>query len=77
MKMNAASFAASNLLRDVSPMLFPQAQAHIMHNEETRKFVQAVKRLITFAQRTYPSAPSMSFEFNANLEDKARGILFV
>ena len=28
-----------------------QTQAHAMHDEETRKYLQSVKRLITFAQR--------------------------
>jgi pre-mRNA-splicing factor 18 len=39
--------------------------AHIMHDEQTRKYLQAVKRLITYAQRRYPSTPSLSLEYNA------------
>lgn len=40
--------------------------AHVMHDEQTRKYLQAVKRLITFAQRRYPSTPSLSLEYDAN-----------
>ena len=32
-----------------------QTQAHAMHDEETRKFLQSVKRLMTFAQRRFPN----------------------
>ena len=42
-----------------------QTQAHAMHDEETRKYLQSVKRLITFAQRLRPSAPSLSLDFNS------------
>jgi Prp18 domain/pre-mRNA processing factor 4 (PRP4) like len=33
-------------------------QSHVMHNEESRKFVTILKRLITTSQRMYPTAPS-------------------
>ena len=42
-----------------------QSQAHAMHDEETRKYLQSVKRLITFAQRSYPTVPSLSLDFNS------------
>lgn len=42
-----------------------QSQAHAMHDEETRKYLQSVKRLITFAQRIYPTVPSLSLDFNS------------
>ena len=42
-----------------------QTQAHAMHDEETRKYLQSVKRLITFAQRRYPTTPSLSLDFNS------------
>ena len=47
-------------------------QAHAMHDEETRKYLQSVKRLITFSQRAYPTVPSLAFDFNsgANGSDK-------
>ncbi|KAG6514607.1 pre-mRNA-splicing factor 18-like [Zingiber officinale] len=39
--------------------------AHVMHNETTRKYLQSVKRLMTFCQRRYPTDPSRSSEFNS------------
>jgi pre-mRNA-splicing factor 18 len=36
-----------------------------MHDEETRKYLQSIKRLITFAQRAYPTTPSLSLDFNS------------
>ena len=42
-----------------------QTQAHAMHDEETRKYLQSIKRLITFAQRAYPTTPSLSLDFNS------------
>ena len=39
-------------------------QAHAMHDEETRKYLQSVKRLITFSQRAYPTNPSLAFDWN-------------
>jgi pre-mRNA-splicing factor 18 len=44
-----------------------QSTAHVMHDEQTRKYLQSVKRLITFAQRRYPSTPSLSLEFNSGV----------
>ncbi|KAK4528722.1 hypothetical protein GAYE_SCF63G6667 [Galdieria yellowstonensis] len=32
--------------------------AHVMNDEETRKYIQAVKRLITLSQKWYPTVPS-------------------
>lgn len=39
--------------------------AHVMNDETTRKYLQSVKRLMTFAQRKYPTDPSKSLEFNS------------
>ncbi|AAC64877.1 Similar to gb/U51990 hPrp18 (splicing factor) gene from Homo sapiens [Arabidopsis thaliana] len=39
--------------------------AHIMNNETTRKYLQSVKRLMTFCQRRYSALPSKSIEFNS------------
>ena len=36
-------------------------QAHVMHDEESRKFVTIIKRLITFAQTKYPAQGSHRF----------------
>jgi pre-mRNA-splicing factor 18 len=44
-----------------------QSTAHVMHDEQSRKYLQGVKRLITFAQRRYPSTPSLSLEFNSGV----------
>ena len=38
--------------------------AHVMNDETTRKYLQSVKRLMTFCQRRYPTDPSRSVEFN-------------
>ena len=35
-------------------------QAHVMHSEESRKFVTIIKRLMTWAQRRYPALGSKS-----------------
>lgn len=35
-------------------------QAHVLHNEESRKYVTILKRLISWAQRAYPGDPSKS-----------------
>lgn len=51
--------------------------AHIMNDEATRKYLQAVKRLQTFLQRAYPTDPSRSVDFdgfrNAGLGAKGGG----
>ena len=39
--------------------------AHVLNDEQQRKYVQAFKRLITFCQKLYPTDPSKSVEFNA------------
>jgi pre-mRNA-splicing factor 18 len=39
-------------------------RAHIMNDEATRKYFQAVKRLMTNLQRLYPTDPSRSVDFN-------------
>ncbi|KAM3310622.1 hypothetical protein ACQJBY_031359 [Aegilops geniculata] len=39
--------------------------AHVMNDETTRKYLQSVKRLMTFCQRRYPTDPSRSVEFNS------------
>ena len=38
--------------------------AHIMNDEATRKYLQAIKRLQTFLQRAYPTDPSRSVDFD-------------
>jgi pre-mRNA-splicing factor 18 len=51
--------------RSAREKISAQSTAHVMQDEQTRKYLQSVKRLITFAQRRYPTAPSMSLEFNS------------
>ena len=46
--------------------------AHIMNDEATRKYLQAVKRLLTFVQRAYPTDPSRSVDFDG-FRDAGRG----
>ena len=45
--------------------------AHAMHDEETRKYLQSVKRLMTYAQRIYPTLPSLSLDFNSGFNGRA------
>ena len=42
-----------------------QSAAHIMNDEGSRKWLQSVKRLLTFCQRRYPTDPSRCVNFNA------------
>jgi hypothetical protein len=35
-----------------------------MNDEATRKFIQAIKRLMTFCQRRYPTDPSRCVDFD-------------
>lgn len=46
--------------------------AHIMNDEATRKFIQALKRLMTFCQRRYPTDPSRSVDFDG-FSNEGRG----
>jgi pre-mRNA-splicing factor 18 len=43
--------------------IFAQNVAHVLNDETQRKYIQAVKRLMTLAQRLYPTDPSRSVEF--------------
>ncbi|XP_020082667.1 pre-mRNA-splicing factor 18-like isoform X1 [Ananas comosus] len=69
--------------RSAREKIYTNSVSHIMNDEITRKYLQSVKRLMTFCQRRYPTDPSRSVEFNslANgsdlqsllAEQKARG----
>jgi len=48
----------------ISHVANEKSQAHVMNDEETRKYIHAFKRLITFAQTAYPTDPSKSIDFN-------------
>jgi len=45
--------------------LFAHNVAHVLNDEVSRKYLQAVKRLMTFAQRHFPTDPSRSVEYQA------------
>ncbi|CAL9073059.1 unnamed protein product, partial [Musa textilis] len=45
--------------------IYTNSVAHIMNDETTRKYLQSVKRLMTFSQRRYPTGPSKSVVFNS------------
>lgn len=45
--------------------IFSQNIAHVLNDETQRKYVQALKRLMTQCQRLFPTTPSRSVEYNA------------
>ncbi|CAN8278631.1 unnamed protein product [Cochlearia groenlandica] len=51
--------------RSAREKIHTSSVAHIMNDETTRKYLQSVKRLMTFCQRSYPAMPSKSVEFNS------------
>ncbi|PKU67799.1 pre-mRNA-splicing factor 18 [Dendrobium catenatum] len=51
--------------RSAREKIYTNSVAHIMNDETTRKYLQSVKRLMTFCQRKYPALPSKSVEFNS------------
>ncbi|KAJ1697360.1 hypothetical protein LUZ63_005872 [Rhynchospora breviuscula] len=51
--------------RSAREKIYTNSVAHIMNDETTRKYLQSVKRLMTFCQRKYPTNPSRSVEFNS------------
>ncbi|XP_042517717.1 pre-mRNA-splicing factor 18 [Macadamia integrifolia] len=51
--------------RSAREKIYTNSVAHIMNDETTRKYLQSVKRLMTFAQRRYPAMPSKAVEFNS------------
>lgn len=50
--------------RSAREKIHSQSQAHIMHDEASRKMLNGVKRCISFCQRRYPANPSRSVDFN-------------
>ena len=46
--------------------------AHIMNDEATRKYLQGLKRLLTFMQRMFPTDPSRAVDFDG-FKDAGRG----
>ncbi|PKA49863.1 hypothetical protein AXF42_Ash004405 [Apostasia shenzhenica] len=51
--------------RSAREKIYTNSVAHIMNDETTRKYLQSVKRLMTFCQRKCPALPSKSVEFNS------------
>lgn len=51
--------------RSAREKIYTNSVAHVMNDETTRKYLQSVKRLVTFCQRKYPTVPSKSIEFNS------------
>ncbi len=45
-----------------------------MNDEATRKFIQALKRMMTFCQRRYPTDPSRSVDFDGG-SSQGRGAM--
>ena len=45
--------------------LFAHNVAHVLNDETQRKYLQAIKRLMTFSQRHFVTDPSKCVEFNA------------
>ncbi|XP_003383037.1 PREDICTED: pre-mRNA-splicing factor 18-like [Amphimedon queenslandica] len=45
--------------------IFSQSIAHVLNDETQRKYIQAVKRLMTFCQNKYPTDPSKSVEYGS------------
>lgn len=51
--------------RSAREKIYTNSVAHIMNDETTRKYLQSIKRLMTFCQRLYPTMPSKAVEFNS------------
>ncbi|XP_071722003.1 uncharacterized protein [Rutidosis leptorrhynchoides] len=51
--------------RSAREKIYTNSVAHIMNDETTRKYLQSIKRLMTFCQRRYPTVPSKAVEFNS------------
>ncbi|XP_073228816.1 pre-mRNA-splicing factor 18-like isoform X1 [Porites lutea] len=45
--------------------IFSQNVAHVLNDETQRKYIQGLKRLMTFCQKKFPADPSKSVEYNA------------
>ena len=48
----------------ISHVMNTGGAAHIMNDEATRKYLQAMKRLLTVMQRLYPTDPSRCMDFD-------------
>lgn len=55
--------------------IFAHNIAHVLNDETQRKYIQALKRLMTFCQNRFPSDPSKSLEFKVG-KPRSTGRLF-
>ncbi|KAK8630702.1 hypothetical protein V6N13_079483 [Hibiscus sabdariffa] len=53
--------------RSAREKIYTNSVAHIMNDETTRKYLQSVKRLMTFCRRRYPTVPSKAVEFTVKM----------
>ena len=51
--------------RSAREKIYTNSVAHIMNDETTRKYLQSVKKMMTFCQQRYPTMPSKVVEFNS------------
>nr|GEW70203.1 pre-mRNA-splicing factor 18 [Tanacetum cinerariifolium] len=51
--------------RSAREKIYTNSVARVMNDETARKYLQSVKRLITFCERRYPTKPSKTVEFNS------------
>ncbi|KAH3745964.1 pre-mRNA-splicing factor 18 [Pelomyxa schiedti] len=49
--------------RSAREKIFSKSVAHILNDETTRKYLQSIKRLMTFCQQRYPTDPSRCVEY--------------
>eukprot|EP00037_Helgoeca_nana_P008057 m.72092 g.72092 ORF g.72092 m.72092 type:complete len:365 (-) comp18699_c0_seq1:1821-2915(-) len=50
--------------------IFSQNIAHILNDENSRKYIQSLKRLMTYCQTRFPTDSSKSFEYKATDDQK-------
>eukprot|EP00035_Acanthoeca_spectabilis_P019245 m.418172 g.418172 ORF g.418172 m.418172 type:complete len:370 (+) comp16834_c0_seq78:417-1526(+) len=50
--------------------IFAQNIAHILNDENSRKYIQSLKRLMTYCQTRFPTDSSKSFEYKATDDQK-------
>lgn len=56
----------------ISHVMNTGGAAHIMNDEATRKYLQAMKRLLTTMQRLFPTDPSRCMDFDG-FKNEGRG----
>jgi hypothetical protein len=56
--------------------IFAQNIAHVLNDETQRKYIQALKRLMTYCQLRFPSDPSKCLEYHVRGRAGRRGVFF-